>query len=510
MAIIVGALSLLEPSTPSYDPWSWTLWGREIIHGQLTITTSGTSWKPLPMIFTIPFALLGRAAPDLWLVVARAGALAAVAMVFRISYRLTRQAATSFSRRNEDLGAAALIAPALLAGTIAAVSLGFSAYGGFVSSNTLGYSEGLATALLLVAIERHLDGRPRQAFIIGFLVALDRPEIWLFWVPYGVWLLWRDRTPSTRAIVLAAFAAQPIVWFGPVYLGSGHFGASITRAQHPRANSLAFASSPFLAELTKAAWPTILLRIKLSAVALVAALVLGLLPAIRRDGTVALRTPRARALIAAALMGIGGMAWFVVIAVMTQLGFSGNDRYLVLGSALVEICGAVAFGWLALELGHAADTLWRRSGTRGTLAAASAAVAAAVFLLVPNWVGTNSLVSLPKLHGSLLYQAHLRQGLNRMIARYGGRDAVLGCGTVMTEGFQVPMLAWALNVPTVRVQGPPPAGTVPGAAPNLILQTRDTRSAALLPIVHAWPRVHYTYQGTSGPFRIFTHCQTST
>ena len=78
VTLTVGALSLLIPSTPSYDPWSWLVWSRQIIHGQLTITSGGTSWKPLPMIFTIPFALFGKAAPDLWLVVARAGALAAV------------------------------------------------------------------------------------------------------------------------------------------------------------------------------------------------------------------------------------------------------------------------------------------------------------------------------------------------------------------------------------------------------------------------------------------------
>ena len=66
LAAIVGiaALSLLIPSTPSYDPWAWLVWGREIVHLNLQ-TTGGPSWKPLPMIFTTVFALFGRAAPDL-------------------------------------------------------------------------------------------------------------------------------------------------------------------------------------------------------------------------------------------------------------------------------------------------------------------------------------------------------------------------------------------------------------------------------------------------------------
>ena len=218
-----------------------------------------------------------------------------------------------------------------------------------MSSNALGYSEGFAAALLLISIDRHIDGKPRQAFVVGFLVALDRPEIWLFWGPYGLWLFWRD--PGARVLVAALFVITPIVWFLPVYLGCGSFSCSVSRATHPRSNSLAFASNPFVAELKRAAWPTMLLRIKVVAALLVVA-VTGILwrtvPALR--AWPGLRTERSQARLTAALMGLGGLAWFVVIAVMTQVGFSGNNRYLVLGSALVDICGAVGFGWAAREL----------------------------------------------------------------------------------------------------------------------------------------------------------------
>src|SRR5487761_298301 len=83
VGLAIGALSLLIPSTPSYDPWSWLVWGREIVHLNLQ-TTGGPSWKPLPMIFTTLFAPFGQAAPDLWLVVARAGAIVSVVMVGRL------------------------------------------------------------------------------------------------------------------------------------------------------------------------------------------------------------------------------------------------------------------------------------------------------------------------------------------------------------------------------------------------------------------------------------------
>ncbi len=371
VALAVGALSLLIPSTPSYDPWSWLLWGREIVHGHLTITTGGTSWKPLPMIFTIPFALFGHAAPDLWLVVARAGAVAAVVMVFALAYRLTRRVGGLFGEARDDLGRLTAIAPALLAGLIGAVALTLSASGGFVSSNALGYSEGLATALLLISMERHLDGHPRQAFVVGFFVALDRPETWLFWGPYGLWLFWTRSDLPTRMLVAASAVLVLICWFVPVKLGCGSFGCSVTRAVHPRSNSYAFASDPFVAELKKAAWPTMLLRIKLVAALLVLAVTGILWRTHRRAGTAGLLTAPSRARLTAALIGLGGLAWFVVIAVMTQVGFSGNNRYLVLGAAMVDICGAVGFGWAAQELAVLAPRLLR-TGRRGPASGPSA------------------------------------------------------------------------------------------------------------------------------------------
>ena len=48
-------------------------------------TTGGPTWKPLPVIFTTMFSVFGKAPPDLWLVVGRAGAVMAVGMVFKVA-----------------------------------------------------------------------------------------------------------------------------------------------------------------------------------------------------------------------------------------------------------------------------------------------------------------------------------------------------------------------------------------------------------------------------------------
>jgi hypothetical protein len=513
VALIVAALSLLIPSTPSYDPWAWIIWGREIVHVNLQ-TTGGPSWKPLPMIFTTLFAPFGQAAPDLWLVVARAGAIVSVVMVGRLAMRLTRQIGTHFFTAASPVeGGVAARGPGLLAAAIAMVGLTFT--GGFISDNALGYSEGLAAAAILIAIERHLDGHRRQAFAIGFLAALDRPEIWLFWGPYGLYLWWKD--PGARRLVFALFVLIPILWFLPEYWGSGHFLRGASRAQHPRANSPAFSKCPFCTELVDHAWPTVLVRIKAAGVVLAGVVAFLVWRAWRRDGVVGIRTPQAQARIAAAGAGVLGLTWFVVIGIMTQAGFSGNNRYLEIGSALVDICGAVAWGWATAEIMNLVVERVRRrradsdgatvsdAGGGSRIAAPVVAVMTLAFVMLPNWIGPN-LINIPKTQGSLNYQAQLRAGANRVVANYGGAAKLLRCGTVMTEGFQVPLVAWTLGVHTLRVLSPPP-GNEPGAPPNVILQTRSQRHHALLPIVHTWSSVSYVYAGHSGPFRLFTHCR---
>jgi hypothetical protein len=83
-------VSLLLPSEPSYDPVAWVVWGRELVHLNLD-TTCGPSWKPLPLVFTAlvaPLREIDRDLPPmLWMVVARAGALPAAVMAFRLASR---------------------------------------------------------------------------------------------------------------------------------------------------------------------------------------------------------------------------------------------------------------------------------------------------------------------------------------------------------------------------------------------------------------------------------------
>jgi hypothetical protein len=510
VALVIAALSLLIPSTPSYDPWAWLVWGHEIIHLDLH-TTGGPSWKPLPLLFTTAFAVFGKAQPDLWLVIARAGAVMSVVMVFKIAWRVTRDLFVAAPDAGPRVRRTVLLS-SLLAGLIAAGSLVNS--GGFISDNALGYSEGLATALMLISLDRFLDGAKRQAFAVGFFAALDRPELWVFWGPYGLYLFWRD--PGARKLVVALFALIPILWFVPELWGSGHLLRGVTRAQHPRSNSAAFAKCPVCTVFKQEAWPAVLNRVKIPAIIALLAAAFGLCRMRALWWRKSPISPSIRARITLLVLGVFGFVWWFGIALETQAGFSGNNRYLVLGTAPVAIAGGVAWGWFAQTVGRIIGWLGSRAAALRSLTAPTVAlpvgalVALVLFLAVPPWIGEN-IISLPRTHHALVYQADLRTDLNAAVQEAGGTAALLNCGTVMTEGFQVPMVAWRLGVRTLRVEAEPP--TVVGAPwPNVILQTRAQSNSTLLPLpaqILAWERdgAHYRLIAHKRTFRVFSTCR---
>ena len=73
IAVAAGLLSLLIVApAPSYDPWAWLLWGREVAGGGLN-TVDGPAFKPLPVAVCALLAPLGTgAAPWAWVLLVRA------------------------------------------------------------------------------------------------------------------------------------------------------------------------------------------------------------------------------------------------------------------------------------------------------------------------------------------------------------------------------------------------------------------------------------------------------
>ena len=220
-------LTLLFPSTPTYDPWAWMLWGREIVHLDL-VTEGGPSWKPLPVLFTVPFSLFGEdLAPYLWLWIARAGALLALVMAFRLARRLTGRGPRGGGRRGG--GHARSCSPPTSSCATRCSATRRRCWRRWPCGRSSATSTAAATTRSTWASPPRCCGRRH-----GRSLAL-----------YGLWLWFRE--PELRLRVAAVGAGSfPLLWFGPELWGSGEPLRASSRANNPNPGSAAFADHPGL------------------------------------------------------------------------------------------------------------------------------------------------------------------------------------------------------------------------------------------------------------------------
>jgi hypothetical protein len=407
LAVAVLA-TLVLPRTIAYDPYSWLIWGREIIHLHLDTRNAATSVKPLAIAIDTLLAPAGSHAPTLWLVVARAATLLAVAMAFRLGCHLA----------------------STLAGVVAAVALVASnEYVGYLFMQ--GMSEPMAAAAVLGAIDAHLRGRRGWAVVWLLAAAWLRPEAWPALILYVLWLTYRQPM-SRRLLALAGAIAVPVSWFVIDWFGARQFFRSANAATHQSQGGPLLTREPGLATIRES-WqlcsgPVIVLFL----IAVVAALVQW-----RRSG----RIPVALWLSAAAV------AWLVMDAVLAQGRFAtGAARYLLPGDAIA----CVVVGSFVADVVRA--MLARRSTAGSALAtpvAAGLVVAVVATAFIPRAIGTVHQVRQGR-HSARLAQ-RLSAALPQAINEAGGRDAVVRCGHVTTQAFQVPLVAWQLDVPVGTV-----------------------------------------------------------
>lgn len=447
---VLAAASLGLHAAPSYDAWAWIIWGREIAGLDLN-TVDGPSWKPLPVMLTSVFALVREEwAPALWLLAARAGALLGVVMAYRIAAR--------FAGRT--------------AGAVAAVALLLSF--GYLRYARHGASEGLLAALILWALERHLEGRRDHAFGLGVLAALLRPEAWPFLALYGLWLWWAE--PRLRRLAAAAAVLVIALWLGPELAASGDALRASTRAREPMPNSPAFADRPALTVLGKGE-AMLVWSVNVAALA-------GLVAAAR-----SWRRGADRALL---LLAGGALGWLGLVAVMAEFGYAGNPRYLVPISAV----GAVLAGVGVVRVGHAAGDLAGRLGARGSLVRPALVAALTLALLPAAWPRVTALQSHPRLARAEVEQ----QGtLPLAIARAGGRDRVRACGRAYTSLYEVPVLAWNLRMHLDEVTYLP-------TRPGTVFRTRPAAGGPPEPLLSAGgPR--YRPVAAVGRWDVLAACQ---
>jgi hypothetical protein len=462
----LGALSLLLPSEPSYDPWAWFVWSREIAHLELD-TEGGPSWKPLPVLVLAFAAPLGDDVPvTLWIALARAGALLGLVLAYRLAARFAG-------------GPPALRA---VAGITAAAALALTP--DWFQFTAHASEAPLAIALMLWAVERHVDRRRGQAMALLAVVCLMRPEVFPFLAVYATWLWTAER--GLRRPVAALMVAIPLAWLVPEWIGSGHPLDAGSQARSAPYWSLSLAERPWLRALERLHNH--------------AGLVVELLAAVAIAGAV---VRRQRAVLVLAAAAAVEAALFVA---MTQAGFSGNPRYAL--PALAVVCVLAGAG--AARTAEAGAALaargagmlarWRRgrapAGPRRPLAAARLSGAALALTLV-------ALLVAPLVEGRagrLEFEARevgrrmeLQRDIARAIAAAGGPEALRPLGSATTNRALHTRLAWELGYPIQDVER--------GYGHQVVVRTSDEEIAGDV-LVWGRPRERRTL-ARAGSFSVY-------
>jgi hypothetical protein len=417
VCVALAALSAaILPTVPSYDPWSWIVWGREVFDPHLSFTVSGgPSWKPLPVVFTAMFGLLGGAAPTLWVITARAGGLLALVAAYRLASLVVR-AWTSDSSGGFSWGP-------IVAGLFAAVGVALTQEWSYYLFR--GTSEPMLVGATLWAVDRHLAGRHWQAFALGVAASLIRPEAWPFVLIYGVWL-WR-REPSVRAGVLmvAGLALIPFLWFVPPWIGTGQ---PFIAASHAKDYNGHLGAHPFLEvlrrgfDLQPAPW-----------------LILGLVAV----GLAWLRRPRDRLVLGLAAAVAG---WWALVLAMTLDGYPGLERFYLPASGLT--CVLAGAGLVELARFVAGIVGERAPGVR------NAAIALTVIVVALSVPFTTSRIDQARAQRPIASRAVTRlDQLSAAVVAVGGHAGVYPCRSsfaAVNHSAQT-ALAWKLHVTLERV-----------------------------------------------------------
>ena len=452
VCVALAALSAaVLPTVPSYDPWAWISWGREVVDPHLSFAISGgPSWKPLPVFpFTTVYALFGSAAaPTLWVITARAGGLLGLVAAYRLAARLV--------------------------GTPrwACVTAGLLAAGGVVVTQEWFYemfrgtSEPMLIAWALWAIDRHLEGRYGWAFVLGVATGLIRPEAWPLLIVYAAWLWFRQ--PRLRVLLVLGLFSVPFFWFVPPWIGSHQW---FLAAEHAKEYNGQLGSNPFLTVLRRGV-----------DVQTIPVLVFGLVAvAFAWFGK-----PRDWLTLS---LGGGALVWWIVVVGMTLDGYPGLERFYLPAAGIACVLAGVGIVRLAQLV----------SG--GRVAVAFAVIAALVAVTIPF---TGGRVNEARRQERIAAQAVTRlDQMTAAVAAVGGHSRVFPCRTsfaAVNHGVQTP-LAYKLHVTLGRVgtsmrhQGVMfvgPHDTIDGIAAPI---KADLTGRQLLATVGAWRVYRVTTPG---------------
>jgi hypothetical protein len=457
LAVISAAVL---PTVPSYDPWSWIVWGREVTDPHLSfIVNGGPSWKPLPMIFTTIYGGFGGPAPTLWVITARIGGLLGLWGAWKLTSRLAG---------GGWLGAFAGLLAAI--GIVLTGRLDQAWYYYFLH----GTSEAILVGVTVWFVDRLLDGRHVQAYLLAVAGGLIRPEWWPFIFVYGLWLWFREpsfKSPGMRLFLLAGLAIQPIGWFVPPWITTGQPFLAATHAADYNGH---LGSDVFKSVVTRGIRDQLL-----------PALVLGIVAVI-----IGWFRDRNKVILA---IGVGIVAWWVVVVGETLDGYPGLERFFLPAATLTTVLGGVGVAQLARLAGGL---------VKGVRRPVTALVALALgALCIPFSTAQITIARGDETDAN--QGVYLLNELTKAVAAVGGKPGVLPCKssfTAVNHSGQT-ALAWKLGVTLERVgtamSAPgvdfigPHAAQIGGAAK---VDPRLTHSQTLA-VVGPWKVVRLTTPG---------------
>ncbi len=399
LAVVAVSLAIViwARTRPGYDPYGWLVWGYQTLH--LSLNLGGApSWKPLPYIFTVPYALFGHFALWLWMVTAVSISLAGPIFAGRIAYRLVGV---------DDAPRYPAIAAAIVGGLAV---LAIEAYAHYILSVQ---SDPMIVTLCLAAVDCHLARRPRWAFALLVLAALGRPETWPFLAIYSIWA-WRE-IPSMRVLLYVGLALVPILWFGV---------PTITNHRPLLAGQLAELSPHELHQNKIVGTVQRFLDLQFFPIKL-AALIAVAIAAYRRDRIVL-------------ILAGAGVLWVVIEIAFVLHGWPGVQRYMFEPAGVTAVLAGIAVGWiLKLAPGLA----------RGVPKWAGIVVVAVFFAaVVPEAVS-----AVRTEQQDLSHERARTVEINKLkstIVSLGGYKRLLACGRPVTNVEFVSVLGWYVRLNT--------------------------------------------------------------
>ena len=408
--VVISTLLVVWARTrPSYDAYGWLVWGYQTLHASLDLG-GAPSWKPVPFLFTVPFALFGHYQIWLWMITACAVALAGPVFGARIAFRLC--GGRELRHDSTPLQRFAPYAAAFVAG---AAVLGIEDYSHYILSSQ---SDPMLVTFLLAALDMGLIGRYRWALVFGVLTGLGRPEVWPF---LGLFMLWCwFKVPGMRWMVIAGVVLIGFMWFGI---------PTITNGRPDVAGQLAKGSPRELKNNQLVGTIRRFHEMQYLPVWIAAALAV-VLAAVRRNRIVL-------------ALGVGVVAWLIVEIAFAYHGWPALPRYMFEAAGVVAVLAGVAVGWLLRDVPRI---------VRGAPAWAGAVVAAVlVIAMIPGAVSRARAERLDMRHERA--RTHEISLLQSATLRLGGTRHVLNCGQPVTDVGYVSSLAWFYHVDVGSVGG---------------------------------------------------------